>query len=344
MEIKTYPWQKELLQTLSALRGRLPNGILIYGARGIGSFEAACAFAASLMCTSPLPDGRPCGKCKGCRMVAGNTHPDLRFVVSEFELVSHGMDYLLPESAGEKKTLSREILIGQTRELGDFLGLRSHEGGVRAVVVYPADKIRAEAAASLLKSLEEPPENTIFILVADEIDNVLATIRSRCRLIHARTPSKDEALAWLKAQGVKNASERLVETAGMPLPALSDDPRYAMKSDTRRRLLAYLSAGAEAGVGEAIAAVDKDLTIASAALLLSRWAWDLASVMAGGEVRYFPSCAEAIRKAALSARPAGLYQWINTVRDVRRASEHTLNAKVVIEAVLLSYPRCLAKK
>ncbi|MDR3897820.1 MAG: DNA polymerase III subunit delta, partial [Duodenibacillus sp.] len=123
------------MQTLLAMRGRLPNGILIYGARGIGTFQAACAFGASLMCTSPNPDGSRCGHCKGCRMVDSNTHPDLRFVVSEFECVANGVQFLLPEDVSEKKTLSREILIGQTRELGDFFGLKSHEGGNRVVIV-----------------------------------------------------------------------------------------------------------------------------------------------------------------------------------------------------------------
>lgn len=344
MDIKTFPWQKELMQTLLAMRGRLPNGILIYGARGIGTFQAACAFGASLMCTSPNPDGSRCGHCKGCRMVDSNTHPDLRFVVSEFECVANGMQFLLPEDVSEKKTLSREILIGQTRELGDFFGLKSHEGGNRVVIVYPADKLRAEAAASLLKSLEEPPENTIFILVADEIDRVLATIRSRCRLVRAQSPSREEAAAWLSAQGVANPEAKLVETAGMPLPALVEDPRYAMSEDSRKKLLAYLAKGAAGGALEATSAVDKDMTIAAAAMVFSRWAWDLASAASGGPVRYFPAYEKAIAATAAAADPARLYQWINSVRDVRRAAEHTLNAKVVIEAVLLSYARLMAPR
>ena len=344
MDVKTYPWQQELLGTLLAMRGRLPNGVLIHGPRGIGILEAALAFAASLMCTDPLPDGRACGRCKGCRMVRSNTHPDLRLVVSEFECAAHGLDFAMPEGVDEKKNLSREILIGQTRELSEFLGLMSHEGGLRAVVVYPADKLRAEAAASLLKSLEEPPENTVFILAADDLDSVLATIRSRCRLVRAQAPSRAQAEAWLREQGVENPGERLTASAGMPLPALHEDPRYAMSEASRRRLLDYLAAGAAADPGAAVGAVDKDMTIAAAALVLSRWAWDLASAAAGGPVRYFPAYEEALRAVAADAAPAGLFRWINSVRDVRRAADHTLNARVVIEAILLSYARCLARR
>ena len=343
MDIKTYPWQAELLASLNALRDRLPNGILLYGPRGIGTFEAACAFAASLLCTSPAPDGRPCGHCKGCRLFAADNHPDIRYIVSEFECVSHGMEFAMPETNPDKKTLTREILINQTRDLGEYFSLKSNEGGVRVVIVYPADKIRSEAAASLLKNLEEPPENTIFILVADEIDRVLATIRSRCRLIRAKAPAKEQALAWLQSQGVKNAEQKLTEAAGMPLSALAEDPRYAMSEEGKRKILAVLAKGAQATAADALNAVDKDMTIAAAALVFSRWAWDLASVRAGAGARYFPSYEAELKHAAESASSAGLYQWINSVRDVRRVAEHTLNAKAIIEAVLLSYARCLAK-
>ncbi len=343
MDIKTYPWQTELLASLNALRNRLPNGILLYGPRGIGTFEAACAFAASLLCTSAGPDGRPCGQCKGCRLFAADTHPDVRYIVSEFECAAHGMEFAMPETNAEKKTLTREILIGQTRELGEYFSLKSNEGGVRVVIVYPADKIRSEAAASLLKNLEEPPENTIFILVSDEIDRVLATIRSRCRLIRAKAPSREEALAWLKTQGVDNAEQKLTEAAGMPLSALAQDPRYAMSEEGKRKILAVLAKGTQATPADAISAVDKDMTIAAAALIFSRWAWDLASVRAGSSARYFPDYEDSLRQAAQAASSEGIYQWINSVRDVRRAAEHTLNAKAIIEAVLLSYARCLAK-
>ena len=342
MTLGLYPWQDELVRSLTSLRGRLPNGILVYGPRGAGTFDLVWAFAKSLLCTNPAPDGTPCGKCRGCHLVNAGTHPDIRYVVSEAESLPRDIPFVPPDNAqSDRKTLYREILICQTRALTDFLNLKSHEGGERIVLVYPADRIRAEAAASLLKSLEEPPENTIFILVADEIDRVLPTIRSRCRLIRAAAPTHEESVAWLQSRGVENAEQRLTEAGGMPLAVFDEDARFRLSDDVRARMIAYLKRGKAAPPDQAVAVVDKDVPLSAAALFLSRWAWDLAGAKVGAKVRYFPDCAREIEEIARAADPAGLYTWINSVSDVRRVSEHPLNARTVIEALLISYARNL---
>lgn len=340
MTLKLYPWQTQLEKDLLALRDRLPNGILVYGPRGTGIFDLVWAFAKSLLCEKPAPDGTPCGRCRGCHLAGAGTHPDIRYIVSEAESLPRDIAFAAPDNAaGDRKSPYREILIYQTRSLSDFLNLKSHEGGVRIVLVYPADRIRAEAAASLLKSLEEPPENTVFMLVADEIDRVLPTIRSRCRLIRASAPTHEEALAWLQQQGVADAEQRLVEAGGMPLAVFDEDARFKMSEATRGKMLDYLAKGRHATPAEALTIVDKDVTLSAAALFLSRWAWDLASAMVGAEPQYFPQCAGQIREIVRTAEPTGLYTWINSVRDVRRVSDHPLNARTVIEALLLSYAR-----
>ena len=342
MSLKLYPWQDELEKALLDLRGRLPNGILVYGPRGTGIFELVQAFAKSLLCTQPAPDGTPCGHCHGCHLVNAGTHPDIRYVVSEAESLPRDIAFVPPDNAAsDRKTVYREILIHQTRALTDFLNLKSHEGGLRIVLVYPADRIRAEAAASLLKSLEEPPENTIFMLVADEIDRVLATIRSRCRLIRASAPTQEQALAWLQSQGVQNAQQRLVEAGGMPLAVFEEDARYRLSDEVREKFLAYLVQGRQAPAAQALSIVDKDVTLSAAALFLSRWAWDLASAQVGAEPQYFPQYKDQIEAVARAVDPSGLYTWINSVRDVRRVSEHPLNARTIIEALLISYARNL---
>ena len=209
-------------------------------------------------------------------------------------------------AASDRKTVYREILIHQTRALTDFLNLKSHEGGVRIVLVYPADRIRAEAAASLLKSLEEPPENTVFMLVADEIDRVLPTIRSRCRLIRAGAPTREQALEWLKSQGVQDAERKLTEAGGMPLAVFDEDARFRLADETRERFLAYLRLGHAAPPAQALSVADKDVTLSAAALFLSRWGWDLASAKVGCESQYFPEFAEEIKTIAQAARSPSL--------------------------------------
>ena len=116
---------------------------------------------------------------------------------------------------------------------------------------------------------------------------------------------------------------------------------FKLTDEVREKLFAYLGKGAAAQPQEALAVVDKDVTLSAATLFLSRWAWDLASAKVGCPVQYFPEQAAQIKAVAQAADAAGLYTWINSVRDARRVSEHPLNARTVIEALLLSYARNL---
>ena len=177
------------------------------------------------------------------------------------------------------------------------------------------------------------------MLVADEIDRVLPTIRSRCRLIRAGAPTREQSLEWLKSQGVQEAERKLTEAGGMPLAVFDEDARFRLSDEMRERFLAYLKLGRAAPSAQALSVADKDVTLSAAALFLSRWGWDLASAKVGCDPQYFPEFAEEIKAIAQAASPAGLYTWINSVRDIRRVSEHPLTAKTMIEALLISYAR-----
>ena len=186
MALAPYPWLEDAARTLAEMRVRLPNAVLIYGPPGIGLYELAFAFAQSLLCENPKPDGEACGECSACALMKAGTHPDCRQVLSEFMCAEHEVPYVAAENErpDAKKRLSREIRIHQIRALADFLGMNANRGGRRVVVVYPADAVRAEAASALLKSMEEPPEGLVYVLACENIDAVLPTIRSRCQTIH----------------------------------------------------------------------------------------------------------------------------------------------------------------
>ena len=83
MALAPYPWLEEPAQTLLAMRDRMPNAVLLYGASGAGLYELALAFSKSLFCLSPHSDGTPCGHCTGCRLAQAGTHPDFKQVLSE---------------------------------------------------------------------------------------------------------------------------------------------------------------------------------------------------------------------------------------------------------------------
>lgn len=361
MGLAIYPWQDELARELTQTRTNLPNGLLVYGPKGIGTIDLVIAFAKSLFCQHPAEDGTPCGNCKGCKMAQAGTHPDLRFVMSEAEALPRGIAFEPPANATKDRKIYREILIHQPRALTEFLNLASHvEGGHRVIVVYPADAIRADAAATFLKNLEEPPERTTFLLVADELDRVLPTIRSRCRLLRAKGPSHNQAVAWLSKEGVDDPEEALARAAGRPclvtdqikianntnLDAKTRDQLLtltSMSAESRKALLSVLSSGSRLGFDQlSVKESNKVLPVSAVLPVLERWAYDLLAVKAGLVPHYFPVYEPQMKRLVEKVPESLLFKWSDSLKDMRRAVTHPLNAQMVIEQALLRYRKTMS--
>ena len=207
-----YPWQGAPWTQLQAMRARLPHAILFHGPAGTGKADFIEAFAQSLLCESARPDGHACGVCASCGWFAQHNHPDYRRVRPEAleDEPGAGDD----EGEGERKSKStkapsKEIKIEQIRALADFMNISTHRQGLRVVVLYPAEALNTPASNALLKTLEEPPPGTVFLLSSNSLDRLLPTILSRCRKFALPMPSHDDALAWLKAQSVPDADSWL---------------------------------------------------------------------------------------------------------------------------------------
>ena len=142
------------------LGGRVSHAYLFTGSEGLGKTAAAMDFSQALLCEAPV-DGGPCGWCRSCRQVMHGNHPDYHWVG--------------PSGAS--------IKIQQMREVRRTVGFRPYQGGRRVVIIEQADKMTKEAANSLLKTLEEPPPETHFILLTDRVQNLPPTIVSRCQCI-----------------------------------------------------------------------------------------------------------------------------------------------------------------
>ncbi|MFA5081448.1 MAG: DNA polymerase III subunit delta', partial [Hydrogenophilaceae bacterium] len=205
-----HPWNRDLWQELTGDRARLPHALLLYGPRGIGKREFAAGLAQWLLCESPGPDGA-CGHCKSCGWYEQGAHPD-------FKLVEPAAESVREDELGKKG--GKYITINEIRSLGDFLGLVSHQGGWRVVVVQPAELLNAAAANALLKTLEEPPANVLIVLVAHQPRRLPATVRSRCRKLAVGLPASEQARAWLAEQGMQAPMAILDEVGGAPLLAI----------------------------------------------------------------------------------------------------------------------------
>jgi DNA polymerase-3 subunit delta' len=219
------------------------------------------------------------------------------------------------------------------RALADFFGVASFRGGPRVVVVSPAEGMNAITANALLKMLEEPPPRTLFVLVAHALDEVLPTIRSRCVLLQVPVPERAGCERWLAEQGVAESAAALALASGAPLAAFATTSTPA-EADALYRLL---EAGPALTAAQVVAAIGRDAVLQSTVRLLQCWAYDLLSCRLAQTVRYHPQRSARIARIAVAASGERLWTWISSLHSAAAAREHPLNARLVIESLLVSY-------
>jgi DNA polymerase-3 subunit delta' len=336
-----YPWQNAAWQQIRQLRDRLPHAILFHGPEGIGKTAFAEHLAQSLLCQSGSADGHACGKCDSCGWFSQYSHPDYRRVrpeVLEEDGTSEGEeggDAGEGKKAGKSaKAPSKEIKIDQIRALADFMNISTHRPGMRIITLYPAEALNTAAANALLKTLEEPPPNTMFLLVSNSLDRLLPTILSRCRKFAMAMPLQEEALAWLRQQNVKDADIWLAEQGGAPLAA-----HTLAQTDARETMDEFLRQLAKPSVDGALKTAEKlqKAPVPDLVAWLQRWLYDVFSLKLSGRIRYYPRYHKEITALAGQAKVGDLLRVLKAVNERRAIAEHPLSAKLFIEDMLLDY-------
>ena len=217
------PWHRpQWLRIERSIRaGQVPHALLLRGTRGNGKALFAARLAAALLCRSSNP---PCADCDSCRLCAAGSHPDWTRVAIE------------PDR--------REIVVAQIRGLIHSVGLTARFGRYKVVVVDPAEQMNRQAANTLLKTLEEPPGATVFLLVSSNHALLLATIRSRCQSIDFPVADPGIALEWLRDR-VEDPASALAMAHGAPVRAaeLSSGGLIEMRAGLVRDLDELLAGG-----------------------------------------------------------------------------------------------------
>ena len=147
---------------------------VLCGARGCGKKTLARLLAQTLLCEEN-PNQRPCGQCPACKRFLSGNHPDVRYVAPK----------------------GRSIGVDDVRELIDYLARRPYEGGWHIAIIERADKLTPSAQNALLKTLENPPEDTVFFLLTDAPGALLSTVRSRVRLVRVPPLSREACVKAL---------------------------------------------------------------------------------------------------------------------------------------------------
>ncbi len=316
-------------------RGRLPHALLLTGARGIGKSMLARCFAESLLCEAPLPTSTACGSCLACGWLKQGNHPDFRLIQPE------AMDDERTETDSKKKP-SQQITIDQIRALDDFLHVGTHRHGVRVVLIAPAEAMNRSTANALLKSLEEPSSDTLFLLVSDDMERLLPTIRSRCQHVPIPVPAHDCSLAWLVQAGVKDAERWLALTGGAPLLAVElggGDERVLVDA-----LATELAKGRHLDPLATAAAIDKVIKSEKRPVPLKRvvewlqkWLADMLLLKVGVAPRYFTAQSAAMQESVRLVSLAGLLAFSRKALQYRQHCEQPLNSRLFFEELFLNY-------
>jgi DNA polymerase-3 subunit delta' len=277
MPFRTITGHRHLLELLAgaAVRGTLPPSLIFAGREGVGKKMAAVSLAQLVNCLKPSTDA--CGECASCTRIARGVHADVLLIE--------------PGDTGS-------IKVDQVRDAIERTAYRPFEGRRRVVIVDQADEMLVEAQNALLKTLEEPPPTSNFVLVTSRPDVLLPTVRSRCpRLRFGRLTPGDVASVLIQTHGyapadahaaaslsdgsigraLDGASEGYVEARTAAVRLLES---AASSRDPRRRL-----DGAKALTGAARGGSDRD-ELARRLKALASMLRDLGILRVGADARW----------------------------------------------------------
>jgi len=324
-----YPWQQTQWQQIDQLiaSGRLPHAILLTGNQGLGKADFAMALANAVLCKQPAADNQACGHCQMCQLQAASTHPDF---------------YPIKPTASESSKSKKPVLnirIDVIRDLCSKLNQTSQYGGYRVAILDRADQLTISAANSLLKTLEEPGQNVLMLLVTARPHRLPVTIRSRCQLLRFTEPDENQALDWLTQQQT-GADRRQLQQAlkfahGAPLAALEQLQEAEHYQLLAEAMTAGLSGKNSLDYASKLTKYDKTQTLEGMLI----WVADLSRLLLCGseaEISNEPHRAK-LQVLADRVNQQKLFQFHDQLNFNLQHSSIAVNEQLLWENLLLSW-------
>jgi DNA polymerase-3 subunit delta' len=325
-----YPWQNALWQSLTQSRSKLHHAFLMYGRAGVGKYDFALNFSQSLLCPNKNETGYACQQCASCHWFGDESHPDFRLITPEQN------DSADEDVSSAKKTKKKtQISVAQIRELSDFLSLSSHQSsGLRIVLIHPAEALNLAAANALLKMLEEPAPDVVFILIAHQLQRLLPTVLSRCQKIKMPIPDQTQALDWLNGNGVSNAVQQLAYMEGSPIKVFNEQADFAHLT----QIWGQLALGQKLDP-QFVAPLVIAHSVEMGVIAIQKWIYDILAVKLSQQVRYHLQHANALQALAEKVNLGKLFDFQKKTNELRKLATHPLNHELQMESLLVDYTK-----
>lgn len=320
-----YPWLAAAKERLAdyVRNDRVPHALLLTGPEGLGKLELARSFIGHVLCRSPSTGGA-CGECSTCHQYAAGNHPDFHEITFEED---------------DKGKVRKQIVVSQIRTLSEKLSMTSRQGGWKTALVHPADAMNTNAANSLLKTLEEPAERSLLLLVTGRPASLPATIRSRCQQLAIPRPSRETGLEWLREQGTAGPDAALAYAGNVPLRAkeLAESGFIRQRSELLQRLAAVQSRGASVVT---VAGELESAVLANVVEFLDAVCEDLVRLrqLPGETVQLRnPDLLNSLKTLAERVDLVALHRYREAVRDARHLVSTSVNPRLLLESLLLPW-------
>lgn len=303
----------------------VPHAVLIVGPEGVGKRTLALLVSQHLLCTSEHP---PCGLCQACQLAEKYEHPDQILIRKGKPL------------AQEVKEGRATIPIEDIREVIRISGTAPAGGGKRIVLIHEADAMTPQAQNALLKTLEEPPSDTYFILVTNHSESLLNTVISRCVKLHLHAWPEDYILTRLVESGVpaekaKAAAELADGSIGKAVSLSNDNDYWEFRNEiiraffhnTRRSEILSVSNGWKNRKNEAeqLLSVLESVVGQMIRFRFGRSSTEMEKILPPHWIRF-----------SREASPDKLCALYEMLVDARKKLQFSVNFQAVIEQLLLA--------